>query len=72
MRPATINSGEFFCKIRDGAPCILIEVDLIEDGTRILDPMKIKVVSRRYFEKLKGSPELAGVISSHRIISIGL
>ena len=32
--------------------------------------MKINVVSRRYFEKLKGRPELEAVITSHRIVSI--
>ena len=76
MRKGLINSGgrggNFYCKILGDASFMTIAVDLIEDGTRILDSMKIKVVSRRYFEKLKGSPELAGVISSHRIVSIGL
>ena len=32
--------------------------------------MKINVVSRRYFKKLTGNPELAAVIASHRIVSI--
>ena len=32
--------------------------------------MKIKVVSRRYFEGLKGKPELAEIIEKHRIVSI--
>lgn len=32
--------------------------------------MKIKVVSRRYFEERKGKPELAEIIAKNRIVSI--
>ena len=32
--------------------------------------MKIKVVSRRYFEERKGAPELADILAKHRVVSI--
>lgn len=32
--------------------------------------MRIKVVSRRYFEEKKGKAELAEILSSHRVVSI--